>query len=40
MGVEIGEMSIIGACSLVNKSIDSNVVAFGLPVKEIKKIDF
>ena len=37
-GVTIGENSVIGAHSLVNKDIPANVVAFGIPVKVIKKI--
>jgi len=37
-GVTIGENSIIGAFSFVNKNIPSNVIAFGIPVKVIKKI--
>jgi len=36
-GVTIGENAIIGACSLVNKDIPDNVVAFGVPAKIIKK---
>ena len=35
-GVTIGENSIIGAFSFVNKDIPSNVVAFGIPVKVTK----
>ncbi|MHA2225643.1 MAG: acyltransferase [Candidatus Hodarchaeales archaeon] len=35
-GVTIGENTIIGAFSLVNKDIPNNVVAFGIPV-EIKR---
>jgi len=38
-GVTIGENSIIGAHSLVTKSIPDNVVAFGVPTKVIKKIN-
>ena len=38
-GVTIGENSIIGACSFVNRSIPDNVVAAGVPVKIIKSID-
>jgi len=34
-GVTIGEKSIIGACSLVNKDINADSVAYGIPVKEI-----
>jgi acetyltransferase-like isoleucine patch superfamily enzyme len=35
-GVCIGENSIIGVHSLVNKDIPDNVVAFGIPAKKIK----
>ena len=38
-GVTIGRNSIIGANSLVNKNIPSNVIAFGVPAKVIKKIE-
>ena len=38
-GVTIGENSIIGAFSFVTEDIPSNVVAFGVPAKVIKKID-
>ncbi|PIU73014.1 acetyltransferase [Candidatus Woesearchaeota archaeon CG06_land_8_20_14_3_00_33_13] len=37
-GTTVGENSIIGAFSFVNKNIPSNVIAFGIPVKVIKKI--
>jgi acetyltransferase-like isoleucine patch superfamily enzyme len=37
-GVTIGENSIIGAMSFVNKDIPDNVIAFGIPVRVIKKI--
>ena len=37
-GVTIGENSIIGAFSFVNKDIPANVIAFGSPVKVKKKI--
>ena len=36
--VKIGENAKIGAGSLVNKNIKSNTLAFGRPIKEIKKI--
>jgi acetyltransferase-like isoleucine patch superfamily enzyme len=38
-GVTIGENTIIGAFSFVNKDVPSNVVAAGVPVKLIKKIE-
>ena len=36
--VTIGKNSIIGAYSFVNKNIPDNVIAYGVPVKIIKKI--
>lgn len=38
-GITIGENSIIGAFSFVNRDIPANVVAFGIPAKVIKEID-
>lgn len=38
-GVTIGENSIIGAFSFVSKDIPSNVIAAGVPVRIIKKIE-
>ncbi|MCI4666999.1 MAG: acyltransferase [Bacteroidia bacterium] len=38
-GVTIGENSIIGAFSFVNKDIPDNVIAVGTPVKIIRTID-
>ena len=38
-GVTIGENSVIGACSLINKNIPSNVHAFGVPVKIIRQLE-
>lgn len=38
-GVTIGENSIIGAFSFVNRDIPSNVLAFGVPAKVIKEIE-
>lgn len=38
-GVTVGENSIIGACSFVNKSIPPDVIAFGVPVKIFKKLE-
>jgi len=36
-GIEIGEGAIIGACSLVNKSIPAGTTAVGIPVRIIKE---
>jgi acetyltransferase-like isoleucine patch superfamily enzyme len=38
-GVTIGENSIIGAFSFVNKDIPDNVITFGVPAKVIKNVD-
>lgn len=38
-GVVIGENSVVGAFSFVNKSIPANVMAYGVPAKIIKHID-
>ena len=35
-GIKIGRNVIIGACSLVNKDIPDNVVAYGVPAKIIR----
>lgn len=37
-GITIGENSIIGAHSFVNRDIPDNVIAFGCPVRIIKKL--
>ena len=37
-GVVIGENSVVGAFSFVNKDIPADVLAFGVPVKIIKEI--
>ena len=37
--VEIGENSIIGAHSLVNKNIPANVLAYGVPAKIVKELN-
>lgn len=37
--VTIGDNSVIGACSLVNRDIPSNVVAAGVPCKVICTLD-
>ena len=37
-GVTIGENSIIGACSFINKNIPDNVIAYGTPCKVISKM--
>lgn len=39
-GVTIGKSSIIGANSLVSKSIPQNVIAVGNPIKVIKEYNF
>ena len=39
-GVEIGDNSIIGACSVVNKDIPPNSIAVGVPAKVIKRFSF
>ena len=38
-GVTIGENAVIGAFSFVNKDVQENVVAAGVPIKIIKKIE-
>jgi acetyltransferase-like isoleucine patch superfamily enzyme len=38
-GVVVGEKSIIGAGSLVTKSIPAGVLAYGTPTKVISSID-
>lgn len=38
-GVTVGENSIIGAFSFVNRNIPANVVAFGIPAKIIKELE-
>lgn len=37
-GVTIGENSVVGAFSFVNKDIPANMVAYGVPVKIIKQL--
>jgi acetyltransferase-like isoleucine patch superfamily enzyme len=37
-GVTIGENSVIGACSFVNKDVPPNSVAFGVPAKVIRSL--
>lgn len=38
-GVTVGENSVVGACSFVNKDIPANVVAAGVPAKVIRVIE-
>ena len=38
-GISVGENSIIGAHSLVNKDIPDNVVAFGVPAKVVHQLN-
>lgn len=37
-GVQIGEGVIVGASSLVDKNLNDNVLAFGIPIKIIKEL--
>ncbi len=37
-GVTVGENSIIGAFSFVNRDIPSNVLAYGVPAKVIRRV--
>ncbi len=37
-GVTIGENSVVGAFSFVNKDIPDNVIAFGVPAKVARKL--
>ena len=36
-GVSVGENTVIGACSFVNRNIPANVTAYGIPVKIVKR---
>ena len=38
-GVTVGENSVIGAFSFVNKDIPPNSVAFGIPAKVVRSLD-
>jgi acetyltransferase-like isoleucine patch superfamily enzyme len=38
-GVTVGENSVVGACSFVNKDIPANVIAAGVPAKVIRVLD-
>jgi len=38
-GVTIGENAVIGAFSFVNRDVPDNVVAVGVPIKIIKKLE-
>ena len=37
-GITVGENAVVGAYSFINKNIPKDVVAFGVPVKIIKRI--
>ena len=37
--ISVGKNSIIGAHSLVNKSVPDNMIAYGSPIRIIRKID-
>ena len=36
-GIPVGDAAVIGANSYVNKSVDSNVVAYGSPCKFVRE---
>ena len=38
-GVTVGENSVVGACSFVNKDLPANVVAAGVPANVIREIE-
>lgn len=38
-GTIVGENSVIGAFSFVNRNIPDNVIAMGVPAKVVKKVD-
>ncbi len=38
-GIAVGENSIVGAFSFVNKDIPANVVAFGIPARVVRKLN-
>jgi len=38
-GITIGENSIVGAFSFVNKDVPDNVVSFGIPSKTVKRME-
>jgi len=38
-GVTVGENAVIGAFSFVNRNVPDNVVAVGVPIKIIKKLE-
>lgn len=38
-GVTIGDNAVIGACSLVNRDIPANTVAFGTPCRAVREIN-
>ena len=37
--VSVGKNSIVGAHSLINKSVPDNMIAYGVPIRLIKRID-
>jgi acetyltransferase-like isoleucine patch superfamily enzyme len=37
-GVTVGENSVVGAFSFVNKDVPDNVVAFGIPAKVKRRL--
>lgn len=37
-GVRVGKNTVVGACSLVNRSLPPNIIAVGCPAKIIKRL--
>lgn len=38
-GITVGENSVVGAFSFVNRDVPDNVMAYGVPAKIVKKLD-
>jgi acetyltransferase-like isoleucine patch superfamily enzyme len=38
-GVTVGENTVVGAMSLVNKDLPANCLAYGVPAKVVKNVD-
>ena len=37
--VSIGDAAVVGACALVNKSVEANTIVAGVPAKKIKELE-